>query len=603
MTPGWEAFRAVWTLDFEFVALPGERPDPVCMVGHELKSGRTVRLFRDELRACRESPIPTGPDVLHVTFFGSAEWGCYLALGWPIPSRIVDLFAEFRLRTNFALSKAERAELLPRGNGLLGAAAFFGIDAMDTAEKEANRALIMDGGPWTAETRARVLNYCESDVITTARLFQAMAPGIDVSRALIRGRYTAAVAHMERRGVPIDVATFDRLRDRWNEIKLEIVRADDRFGVFDGASFKEDRFNTFLVERGLWWPRFPSGRPVLDDDTFKAMVRFYPELARIRKIRQTLAETRLFDNLAVGRDGRNRTLLSPFATSTGRNAPSNARFVFGPSAWARGLIQPEPGMALAYVDYTAQEFAIAGYLSGDRAMIDAYESGRDVYLAFGARAGVVPPDATKETHGPERKLLKAAVLGSQYGLGPDGLAHQIGRSRGEARDLLEACRRASPDYWRWSAGAVRLAMATGQLHTCLGWATIVRPETRPTSLLNWPIQAHAAEMLRLACCMLTERGIRVCAPVHDAVLVEAPDDRIDAVAAETQAVLTEASEIILGGPTLRSDAQVVRFPDRLLDDDSRAFWGRLMGYLDAPARAEAEIGTEIGPGVRLGTVG
>src|SRR3954453_1657528 len=111
MTPGWESYRAVWALDFEFVALPGERPDPVCMVGHELKSGRIVRLFREDLRARRGSPIPTGPHVLHVTFFGSAEWGCYLALWWPLPSRIVDLFAEFRLRTNFALGKVDRSKL------------------------------------------------------------------------------------------------------------------------------------------------------------------------------------------------------------------------------------------------------------------------------------------------------------------------------------------------------------------------------------------------------------------------------------------------------------------------------------------------------------
>jgi hypothetical protein len=385
---------------------------------------------------------------------------------------------------------------------------------------------------------------------------------------------------MEHQGIPIDVETFGRLRDRWGPIKLEIARDEDRLGLFDGATFKEDRFVAYLAGRGLWWPRHPSGRPVLDDDTFKEMVNFYPELAPVRKVRQTLAETRLFRDLAVGRDGRNRVLLSPFGTSTGRNAPSNSRFVFGPSAWVRGLIQPPPGWALSYCDYVSQEFAVAAYLSGDRNMIDAYESGKDVYLAFGTRAGLVPDGATGATHAADRKLLKAALLGAQYGLGADGLARRIGRSRAEARDLLDRCRRASPAYWRWSDGAVRLAMATGRLHTCLGWETLVHPRTRPTSLLNWPVQAHAAEVLRLACCLLTERGIGVCAPVHDAVLVEAPACRIDEVTAETRAVLAEASRIVLGGPGLRSDAQTVRTPDRLLDDASRAFWGRLTGYLD-----------------------
>ena len=179
---------------------------------------------------------------------------------------------------------------------------------------------------------------------------------------------------------------------------------------------------------------------------------------------------------------------------------------------------------------------------------------------------------------------------ANIGLGADGLARQIGRSRAEASGLLEACRRASPEYWRWSAGAVRLAMATGRLQTCFGWTTIVRPETRPTSLINWPTQAHGAESLRLASCLLTERGIRVCAPIHDAVLIEAPADRIDSVVAETQAIMAEASGIVLGGPVLRSDVKVVRWPDRLLDDDSRAFWDRLMAHLNTPAEVGAEVG-------------
>src|SRR5262249_2297022 len=146
---------------------------------------------------------------------------------------------------------------------------------------------------------------------------------------------------MEYRGVPINVATFGRLRDDWEGVKAKIVRADDQFGFFEGVSFREDRFNAYLARRDRWWPRFPSGRLVLDDDTFTSMLGFYPELAPVRKVRSALAETRLFQNLAVGRDGRNRCLLSPFATSTGRNAPSNSKFVFGPAAWVRGLIRPE----------------------------------------------------------------------------------------------------------------------------------------------------------------------------------------------------------------------------------------------------------------------
>ena len=45
------------------------------------------------------------------------------------------------------------------------------------------------------------------------------------------------------------------------------------------------------------------------------------------------------------------------------------------------------------------------------------------------------------------------------------------------------------------------------------------------------MQANGAEMLRLACCFATEEGIAVCAPVHDAILIEAPVEEIDHIVA------------------------------------------------------------------------
>jgi hypothetical protein len=54
-------------------------------------------------------------------------------------------------------------------------------------------------------------------------------------------------------------------------------------------------------------------------------------------------------------DGRNRVLIPAFRARTGRNQPSNSKFIFGPSVWLRGLIQPQPGYGLAYIDCSQQE--------------------------------------------------------------------------------------------------------------------------------------------------------------------------------------------------------------------------------------------------------
>jgi hypothetical protein len=88
----------IWCADSAFRAPPGERPDPVCVVARELRSGRLVRQWRDAF-----SPLPPftiGGRNLYVAFYASAELGCHLALNWPMPVHVLDLFTEFRNATN-----------------------------------------------------------------------------------------------------------------------------------------------------------------------------------------------------------------------------------------------------------------------------------------------------------------------------------------------------------------------------------------------------------------------------------------------------------------------------------------------------------------------
>src|ERR1700730_5466900 len=130
----------------------------------------------------------------------------------------------------------------------------------------------------------------------------------------------------------------------------------------------------------------------MSDDTFRQLAKSYAIVAPYRELRQSLSGWKLTD-LYVGADGRNRVLLSAFRSRTGRFQPSNAHFVFGTSTWLRHFIRPEPGFAVAYLDYSQQEFAVAAVLSADLAMQAAYLSG-DPYLSFAVQAHAVPEDAT-----------------------------------------------------------------------------------------------------------------------------------------------------------------------------------------------------------------
>ena len=564
-------FKEIWLVDFEFSAPPGERPVVRCMVAREVRTDRVLRLWEDQLTSLESPPYGIDSGSLFVAYYASAEMACHLSLGWEMPDHVLDLFVEFRSQTN-GLN-------LPCGAGLLGALSWFDLDAISSADKEVFRQLAMRGGPYCASERVALLDYCQSDVDSLYELLNVMAPHLDVPRALHRGRYMKAVARIEHCGIPVDGITLAKLRDCWDEIKFKLIeRVDERFQVYDGQAFRTERFADFLNREGIPWPRLPTGALDLKDETFKAMALSYPILNDLRELRQSLSQLKLSD-IAVGPDVRNRCLLSAFRSRTGRNQPSNSKFLFGPSVWIRSLIKPEPTMGLAYIDWSQQEFGIAAALSNDSNMKEAYLSG-DPYLAFAKQAGAVPGWGTKETHKAERDQFKACVLAVQYGMGYESLAHRINQPTIRAKELLRLHKETYRDFWAWSDAVVDYAMLNNKLWTVFGWTVRTGDNPNPRFLRNFLMQANGSEMLRLACCLLTENGIRVCAPVHDAVLIEAPISSIEEVCARAQCLLEEASSSVLDGFRLRSDVDVICFPDRYVDERGERMWSRITEVLD-----------------------
>lgn len=571
------SYSAIWVLDFEFIARNGETPEVVCLVAHELITGRWIRIWQGEFGP---PPFSLGPESLFVAFSASAEWSCFLALGWPMPQRCIDLAPEF-IRTN---NGRIDGKLFP---SLIAAASHFTIAVTSAAEKETMRDLIIGGGPWTDSQREEILGYCTADVRMTADLFQAMRNELmkndkTLGGALLRGRYTCAVARMERYGIPIDVETLDRIDAHWDAIKLDsISEIDGDFGVFEGTRFVAERFADYIKREGIAWPCCPKGALKLDDKTFRERAKAYPALAPLRELCHTLDKLRL-NSFTIGADGRNRTSLMPFGSKTGRNQPSNSRFIFGASRWLRSLIKPASGRAVAYVDWASQEIAVAAALSGDDALWHDYVQG-DVYLNFAKEVGLVPAYATKVSHEAERNRVKTMFLGIGYGMSAQSLAMQSGLHIDEARELLLKHRARYKQFWALAESVQNAGLLGQQLQTAYGWTWQAGygTEVNPRSLLNWPMQSNGAEMMRLACCDLTEQGIVVCCPVHDALMVEADIDEIDKVVQLTQVAMERASELVLGsGKVTRTDAQIVRYPDRYVDKGGAVMWQTVMVQLE-----------------------
>jgi DNA polymerase I len=571
-------FSEIWVADFEYRAAPGEHPWPVCMVAEEIKTGRVIRLRRNELLALDRAPFNLGPNALFVAYFATAEFSCFLELGWQLPENVLDLYVEHRVETN--------GEKTVCGDGLLGALALRGLAHIDAGEKDEMRRLILDQQQWTEDEKRKILDYCQSDVTGTAALFSKMAPSIDWPRALLRGRYMKAVGRMERNGVPVDTSLHREMVTNWGELKVRLIApVDADFDFYEGTSFRANKFADLLSARRIAWPRYPSGALKLDDDTFRDQVRRWPELQPLHELRATLSGLRL-TGLEVGTDGRNRCLLSPFKAVTSRNQPSNTKFIFGPARWMRGLIRPPEGFGLAYIDFSSQEIGIAAALSSDERMAEGYLEG-DSYLSFARAAGLAPHDATKQSHKQIREQCKAIVLGINYGMGPEAMAMQAGITPAEAKELLRLHRSTYRPFWRWIEDTVSSAMLTNNMTTVFGWRRRVGRDANPRSLMNFPMQANGAEMLRIAAIAATEAGIQVCAPVHDAFLIAAALERLEDDVGAMRDIMSKAGRAVTGGLDIRTDAEIVRWPGRYMDERGKAMWEKVMGLLDTNSGAAA----------------
>ena len=316
------------------------------------------------------------------------------------------------------------------------------------------------------------------------------------------------------------------------------------------------------------------------------MAKAYPLVAPYRELRSALSE------LAAQRPGRRRRWTQSHnpvrvPSRTGRNQPSNSRFIFGPSVWLRGLIKPPPGHGVAYVDWAQQEFGIAAALSGDPAMQAAYNSG-DPYLAFAKQAGRSAARCHQgDARSPARSGSRRACSACSTAWGRRSRAAHRAAALSSRRDLLRAHQETFPVFWRWSDAAVDHAPCSPATCTrsSAGGCTL-QPASIRASLRNFPMQANGAEMMRLAACLATERGIEVCAPVHDAFLICAPLERLEADVVAMRAAMAEASREVLGGFELRHRRPGRTLPERYMDPRGAVMWDRVMRLIEFEQQQE-----------------
>ena len=229
------------------------------MVAKELRSGQTWRLWRGEFGPA--PPFPIGPDALFVAYYASAELGCFRALGWPMPANILDLFTEFRDRTNGLTT--------PAGSGLVGALTYFGLDSVGASEKDEMRARILRGA--CSERDEEILDYCATDTDALERLLPAMlprhrSPARPTARTIYgRGRRHGVQRRADRhRHLGALAEALDRYTRRSDRAPLTPITA-----YLMAAHLSAIGLNPYLIQHGIPWPRSGKRPAGFERDTFR----------------------------------------------------------------------------------------------------------------------------------------------------------------------------------------------------------------------------------------------------------------------------------------------------------------------------------------------
>ena len=522
-----------------------------------------------------------------VAYTANAECSCFLALGWPLPCNILDVYVEVSCFTNGRLDLWDG-----KRPSLLEAMSLFQLPARLKAHKDAMRDLILGHEDYIAEQWRQIEDYNREDTADTRLLLAKLRPYIDLPRALFRGRFMACVAHMEWVGLPIDVNYLCALIENWELLRRYYIARDDTLNLYAEDAFYDNL--AILIDREKWdWPRTLTGRLAIDGKTLGRQARRYPVLKPIVRLRNTIAELRI-NKLegSIGADGRSRCPLMPFWTITGRNQPMGKGVMFLPGlpGWLHGILAPPPGWALVELDWDAQEIGLMAGLSGDLQMIEDYRSG-DPHWGFGVRAGLVPAGADKAEFKQLRdKQFKPVTLGMNYGMSPYGIASRTGKPLLWARDIHARHRHTYPVFHQWLGDFVVQATFDGSMMTPFGWPVAVVADTRKRTLLNFPAQASGADAMRIAAIAATEAGIQVCAPVHDAFWIMAPIDEVDQTIAQMQDFMVRAGAAVSGGlPITASVKFKVLAPHNLgavrqANDKGSEMWTEVQGLLNGGLR-------------------
>ncbi|WP_295532400.1 DNA polymerase I [uncultured Pseudacidovorax sp.] len=440
-----------------------------------------------------------------------------------------------------------------------------GIDYEDLCGKGAHQI------PFSQVSIDKAAEYSCEDSDQTLDVHRVLWPQLQADERL-KFVYELEIAssetlyRIERNGVLIDAGA---LASQSHELGQRIVALEQQAYEIAGQPFNlgspKQIGDIFFNKLGLpVIKKTPSGAPSTDEEVLEKLAEDYPLPAKIlehrglSKLKGTYTDK--LAQMALPRTGRVHTHYAQAVAVTGRLSSNDPNLQNIPVRTAEGrrireaFVAPE-GRVIASADYSQIELRIMAHISGDEALLRAFNEGIDVHRATAAEVFGSTPDKVSSE---QRRYAKVINFGLIYGMSSFGLARNLGIDNTAAKSYIDRYFARYPGVKNYMDETRASAKEKGYVETVFG-RRLYLPEIRSPNgprrgaaeraAINAPMQGTAADLIKLSMNAvqkaLDERGLgtKMIMQVHDELVFEVPEAEVDWVRAEVPRVMAGVAEL------------------------------------------------------------
>ncbi len=405
----------------------------------------------------------------------------------------------------------------------------------------------------------RVAEYAAEDADITLQLRNYLAPKLKEEKLQelydsIEEPLIKVLVDMEYEGINLDAEYLNtysvELEQSIKDFEQSIYKqAGLEFNISSPSQVGEVLFEKMKIP--YKWAKTKTGKYSTDESKLAELAIQHPFVADIMqhrglsKLKSTYVDA--LPNQVNPKSGRVHSSFNQALAATGRLSSNNPNLQNIPIKTTEGakvreaFIPRDENHVLLSADYSQIELRIIAEISGDEAMLEAFQKGQDIHRATAARVYGVPFD---EVTSEQRRNAKTVNFSIIYGAGATNVSQQLDIKRTEAKELIDNYFRQYHGLKSYMDDTVEFARTNGYVKTLLGRRRYLRDIDSRNSLarsnaervaINTPIQGTAADLIKVAMINIHKTlldkklATKMVLQVHDELVFDVPKSEVETV--------------------------------------------------------------------------